>query len=88
MQCPLSYAPAFEKDYGVRLVGVCIMVTPEDMMFSKFLAASYREAYVRYTRDGKRMITHQGTLSLFVKLGKAAAVARNLGITHLDDPIL
>lgn len=42
MQSPLSYARAFEEDYGVRSVDVRILDIEEDMMSSRFLAANFR----------------------------------------------
>lgn len=84
----LNYGQAFKEDYHIRLVDVCIVDIFEDMMSSKFLASNGRAIHLRNTRVQKISIKHQGMLSLLLKVGMNAPVAKTLSITYLDDPNL
>lgn len=85
MQCLLSYSRAFEEDYGVHLVNMRIVDILEEMTYANFLGTNSKAAHLRYIRDGKMMLNHQRTLSLFVKLVKCLPAAKTIGITHLVD---
>lgn len=53
------------------------------MISSRFLIVSYRATYIVYIIGSKRMIRHQGVLSLLGKLNNDPSALKTLGLTHL-----
>lgn len=54
-------------------------------MFSKFLAASYREDYLHYSRVGAIMIKREGVPPLLIDVIKYVLETKTVRITHFDN---
>lgn len=86
MHSLLSYAQAFDKDYAVRYVDVCIIYIVEEMMFPNVLATNSMDTNKQYISVGKTNIKHQSFLCLLSKPYKDAPVEKSLGNRLVDDP--
>lgn len=87
-QSLLSYMGAYKEDYGVQLVDVRIIVIVGVMESSIFLASNFNMTYLHYIRIYKMMIKLEGLFRLPMDLGKNAAAAQTLHITHSHGPNL
>lgn len=88
MQSLLTYAQAFEEDYGVCFVIARITYNEEVVMFSNVLTAIYEADQIRYNRVSRMIVKHLGGLHLHEKLRKDPPAAETCEITPLGDPIL
>lgn len=84
----LSHARASEENHGIGFIDVRIMDSVKDMMFSDFLAGSFKAGYIRFNSVDKIVIYHQGVLSLLVTLKKDTPAAMNPGSAKFDDQSL
>lgn len=88
MQSTLNYAQAIEEHYKVNFVEAHIKDIVDDVMSSNFLATNSLVTYARYIRVRKISCKKEDVLLLLVSLSSDTPVAKMLGSTHLDDPVL
>lgn len=86
VQSSLNYERVRKKGRVLCIVDVRIIEIVDDMMCSKFLAATSRAPYVGYIMIGKRIMRHNDVPRSLIHLCKDAPVLMTPGLTHTDDP--
>lgn len=76
---------AFEKEYTVGLIEVCIMDITVHMMSSKFLVSSCRKTYKRFFEADKALIKNIGVPAYLLNLFTDAPVEKLVIRMHLND---
>lgn len=84
MQSLLGKAQVFEEEFRLSSADMCIIEFVDDVMFTKFLAASSFARYRRYIRARKVTIKYKKLLMLLMELGWAASVERAEDTKPLD----